>query len=171
MSTTLVTYDDTFLPEIKEIFFESSVKKDFKDEAEKEAFFYKYAGFYLHHFPELCFVALKEKRVMGYVLGSTITDSDELLKLQPHLKIFASEYVLFPAHLHINCHHESRGMGLGRILIAAFERALNERNINGLHIMTGVNSENRKFYKKVGFDHEVMEDFHGSVILFMGKKL
>lgn len=175
MSATIVSYqsvekDPAVQKELREIFFESSTKKEFKDEAEKEAFFYKYLGFYLEHYPKLAWVALTDK-VLGYVVVSPQSKSEELIKLQPHLKVFDPECEKFPAHLHINCHSDSRGLGVGSRLINEAVEALKNSNIRGLHIMTGLASQNRSFYRKLGFSFEVERNFHGSSILFMGKSL
>lgn len=170
MSAVIAAFDKKFLPEIREIFFESSTKKTFKDEAEKEAFFYKYLGFYLEHFPELCLVAV-DKKVLGYVVCSPESNLSDLVKLQPHLKNFERYFNKFPAHLHINCHADSRGQGIGSKLIVETEKKLGAMNIKGLHIMTGNDAANQGFYKKLGFNFQVVEDFQGSHILFMGKEL
>lgn len=170
MSALIVPLDIKHMKEVREIFFESSTRKEFKDEAEREAFFYKYVGYYLKHYPQLCFVAVKD-RVLGYIVGSPQSTEAELVSIQPHLNIFSREYQEYPAHLHINCHHESRGMGVGSLLVGKLIECLKLNNINGLHIMTGANAHNQSFYKKLGFDYEVVEDFRGSPILFMGKKL
>lgn len=175
MSANIVSYqsvakDPAVQKELREIFFESSTKKEFKDVAEKEAFFQKYLGFYLEHYPELAWVAMSDK-VLGYVVVSPESNSEELTKLQPHLKTFDSECEKFPAHLHINCHSDSRGLGVGSKLIHKVVQTLKKNNIKGLHIMTGLASKNRSFYKKLGFSFEVERNFHGSSILFMGKSL
>ena len=156
--------------QLSEIFFESSSKKDFPDEASRESFFYKYLGFYLEHFPELTLVA-EEKRILGYVVAAPDSSIPELNKIQPHLEIFKEHIQKYPAHLHINCHAESRGQGLGSKLITRIEEVLRTSNINGLHIMTGPDSLNRNFYRKLGFTYEFIGDFQGSPILFMGKVL
>lgn len=158
------------LAEIREIFFESSTKKSFKDPAEKDAFFEKYLGFYLRSFPELVWIA-QGARVLGYVVASPDSHGEELLRLQPHMQTFENLFIDYPAHLHINCHHESRGLGVGSKLIEAVIKALKEQNIVGLHIMTGPDSPNRAFYKKLGFDFESQLPFQGAPILFMGKRL
>jgi ribosomal protein S18 acetylase RimI-like enzyme len=170
MSADIILYDEKFLPEMKEIFFESSTKKDFKDEAEKEAFFFKYLGYYLKQFPDLALVAVSDK-VLGYVVSAPVSDGSDLFKIQPHLELFQSEFDSFPAHLHINCHHESRGLGIGSKLILEMEKMLKALKITGVHIMTGPLSENRSFYKKLGYTHSIEQNFHDSPILFMGKSL
>lgn len=174
MSATVVPYlsvKGKVEEELKEIFFESSTKKEFKDEAEKEAFYFKYLGFYLSHYPELAWVALQKEKVLGYVVVAPETNTSELQKIQPHLSVFHKDSEKFPAHLHINCHFESRGMGVGKALVETVIDALKTKNIKGLHIMTGPASKNRSFYKKLGFEYETESNFHGSPILFMGKSL
>lgn len=170
MSAAIVSYRPEFLSEITEIFFESSLKKDFKDQQDKEDFFFKYLGFYLKQYPELALVAV-DNRLLGYVVASPESLSPELQRIQPHLKVFSASFAKFPAHLHINCHHEARGKGIGKRLMQQIELLLKERGLAGLHIMTGNDSENQNFYKKLGFHHEVKEDFQGSSILLMGKSL
>ncbi len=161
---------DQILNEIREIFFESSTKKEFKDNEEKELFFEKYLGYYLTHHPELTFIAL-DKKVLGYIVAAPDSNASGLHALQPHLGVFKKYFNKFPAHLHINCHHESRGLGVGGLLILALENKLKSLNILGVHIMTGADSINRKFYQKSGFDFEAVESFRDSSILFMGKCL
>lgn len=158
------------LPEIREIFFESSTKKDFKDESEKEQFFYKYVGYYLEHFPDLALV-YEYERILGYILGAPISDDEKLFDIQPHMRGFMSHFKDYPSHLHINCHFESRGKGVGKKLVQALEKLLTSRNIKGLHIMTGIDSANKTFYHKLGFNFEVVGSFKGSPILLMGKNL
>lgn len=159
------------MEQVREIFFESSTKKDFKDEAEKESFYEKYLGFYLRHYPELAWVALDDGQVLGYLVGTSSSCDEELMRIQPHLSVFKKYYKNYPAHLHINCHAQSRGQGIGAQLVKAFEERLKTMNIGGFHIMTGPDALNKKFYQKLGLDFEVVENFHASPILFMGKSL
>lgn len=163
-------FEEKHLLEVKEIFFESSTRKSFKDEAEKGAFFYKYVGFYLKHYPDYAFVAYAD-RVLGYVVGAPETLEEELLLIQPHLLSFKDYFTEYPAHLHINCHSEARGMGVGQQLVSELLKRLEASKIKGLHIMTGADARNKSFYHRLGFTFEVIENFQGSPILFMGKSL
>jgi ribosomal protein S18 acetylase RimI-like enzyme len=171
MSTTVVPLAPPHLPGVREIFFESSSRKSFRDDEERELFFRKYVGFYVDGYPELCLVALRDGVVRGYLVGAPASGGEELLTLQPHLTVFQREFEAFPAHLHINCHRDARGQGIGGSLMEKFEALLREMNIAGLHIMTAPDSPNKCFYRRLGFHREVLEDFKGSPILFMGKKL
>lgn len=161
---------DKDLAELREIFFESSTRKEFADEEEKENFFYKYVGVYLKHFPEYLWVA-REGRILGYMAGSPVTDEGELLRVQPHLPVFQKFFTNYPAHLHVNFHPDARGMGLGSKLFSQLEKQFQEAGIRGVHIMTGPDSRNKIFYQRLGFDFEVTLDFRGSPILLMGKRL
>jgi GNAT superfamily N-acetyltransferase len=157
--------------EVREIFFESSTRKTFKDDGEREDFYQKYLGFYLTHFPEFAKVAILDKKVLGYVVVAPKTEGVELVLLQPHLVLFKDYFEKYPAHLHINCHHLSRGLGVGTLLIESIVQELKGRDIRGLHIMTSAGSKNVNFYRKLGFTFETEEEFHGSAILFMGKSI
>lgn len=162
MPALIVPFGPKHLKELTEIFFESSTRKEFANVEARDVFFYKYVGYYLEHYPEYCLVAW-DKRVLGYVLGAPETTGD-IFRIQPHLEYFKAEYARFPAHLHMNCHHEARGQGIGGQLVEGFVKLLSGP---GLHIMTGPESLNKNFYRKHSFSFEnVSHD-----ILFMGRPL
>jgi ribosomal protein S18 acetylase RimI-like enzyme len=168
MSAVIIsTYSSSDLTQVEEIFLESSVKKIFKDDEEKRQFHWKYLGSYLERSPELALVAKKDGKVLGYVCGSLVTD----FEMQPHMKIFEDLLRKYSSHLHINCHFESRGLGIGSLLILELEKRLQALNTFGLHIMTGPDSKNRSFYHKLGFSFEEKRLFEDRPILMMGKTL
>lgn len=156
-----------FEDQVAEIFFASSTKKVFETQKEKDDFFWKYVGFYLAYYPEYAWLAVKEGRVLGYVFGMPFTQDPSLYLIQPHLKAFEEYFKTYPAHLHINCHESSRGQGVGKLLVEKLWQQLVSEGSIGLHIMTGPESENRKFYQKLGFGFELVN----KGILFMGKGL
>ncbi len=158
------------LQELKEIYYESSSRKDFKDAADKEAFFQKYLGYYLSHFPEYVWVA-KTDRILGYMIGAPETKLPDFYRLQPHLEAFENYFRDYPGHLHVNFHADARGMGLGSKLFSELEKEFQRMKIRGVHIMTGPDSRNKSFYQRLGFNFEVTLDFKGSPILLMGKSL
>ncbi len=164
---SLIGRGDSVKEELREIFFESSTKKVFLSDEEKETFYWKYMGFYLAHYPEFVWIGLKDEKVLGYILGMPFSHDPSLYSIQPHMEAFKEEYLEFPAHLHINCHLDSRGMGLGQELVKFFEDQLRRSGCRGLHAMTGPDSRNRSFYQKLGFDFEVTKNG----ILFLGKSL
>jgi ribosomal protein S18 acetylase RimI-like enzyme len=164
MSASLVQYSSEFKSLVEEIFFESSTKKEFKDQNERDEFEWKYLGYYLKNYPQYAWIALKEGKVLGYVLGMPQTIDPELYSLQGHLKAFEEHFKSYPAHLHINCHKEARGQGIGKALAQKLLNQMAAEKIPGLHIMTGVTSENRHFYERLGFDFSVTNN----TVLFMG---
>jgi len=170
MSALITPYSKEMLSEVREIFFETSAIKEFKDHPSKEAFFYKYLGYYLEHYPQLAFVVV-DKNVLGYVVAASETLLKDLVLIQPHLEVFSQEIKTYQAHLHINFHLSAQGQGFGRKLIAQVESVLKSHDIKGLHVMTGPDSQNRFFYQKLGFTFQSVKDFQGSGILFMGKTI
>ncbi len=156
------------LIELREIYFDSSSRKDFKDSQDKEAFFQKYMGHYLSRFPDYVWVA-RSDRILGYMIASPVTKDPDLYRLQPHLETFEKYFEDYPAHLHVNFHGDARGMGLGSKLFSELEKELQRMNIRGIHIMTGPDSRNKSFYHRLGFTFEVTLEFLGSPILLMGK--
>lgn len=156
--------------ELRDIFFESSIRKEFKDQLEKEAFFRKYLGFYLECFPELVWVA-RQGRILGYMVGSPVTRNHEIFTLQPHLQSFDSYFDAYPAHLHVNLHADARGMGLGSKLFSELEKQIQGMKIRGIHIMTGPDSRNKSFYRRLGFTFEVTQSYECNEISLLGKSL
>lgn len=158
------------IEELREIYFESSGRKDFATADEKEAFYEKYLGHYLDHYPEYVWVA-REGRILGYMIGSPVTNDPEFYLIQPHLRVFEEFFEDFPAHLHVNFHPMARGMGLGSKLFSELEKQFQGMKIRGIHIMTGPDSRNKMFYQRLGFNFEKTLDFRGNPILMMGKSL
>ena len=156
------------LDQVHEIYFESSARKEFKDQKDKDSFAYKYLGYYLERHPEYCWIALDE-RVLGYIVASPQTSDPKLLALQPHLIEFQEYLSRFPAHLHINCHVSSRGQGIGGMLVRKLEEKLKAEKSPGMHIMTSKSSDNVRFYSKLGFSFETDRIFNGADLHFMGK--
>lgn len=156
MSKIIITVlTKNYLSQVEEIFFESSTKKDFTSQKERDEFQWKYLGYYIQHFPELCWIALEADKVLGYLVCAPETDTQEFYLIQPHLLKFKDQYERFPAHLHMNMHFESRGKGVGSLLLKHCFKELKTRRVNGLHILTGKDSKNREFYLKLGLTHAV----------------
>lgn len=145
----------------------SSIKEFSSDEA-RTKFLYKYFGFYYEKFPGFCWYAQKENKGLGYCLGTPVTDSSFFV-YQPHLEVFNDLYEDFPAHLHINLHPDSQGLGIGKLLIEKWEDVARAHGARGMHIMTGVDARNKSFYLRQGFTTEVVRNYKGHPILFMGK--
>jgi GNAT superfamily N-acetyltransferase len=154
---------------VVDIFYESSYKKEFNSEIEKNDFLYKYLGIYKDKYPDLFLVAVKNEEVLGYICG--VHDSKletSLYDLLPHYSLFEDLYAKYPAHLHINLSSKSRGLGVGSILIEAFEELSSS---GGIHLITGPKARNRSFYLKNNYSFECIREFKGLELLFMGKTL
>jgi len=166
----LSSLEDKVIPSIKEIFFLSSSKKEFRDQEHKEAFFNRWCGGYLTHYPDWFYLLMVEEEILGYLAGAI--DSHEVVeKLKvPGLEVFLDLYDLYPAHLHINFHPKSRGLGLGSLLVNNF---INEiKNISpGCHLITSPNERNVEFYRRLGFVDEFTRKKGDYPLLFLGKKL
>jgi hypothetical protein len=110
---------------------------------------------------------LNGANVLGYIVGMPFTNDSSLFSLQPHLKKFEHLFSDYPAHLHINCHIDGRGKGVGRSLVDQLLGQIRRESVPGIHIMTGKSSDNRYFYEKLGFDFSQIS----GEVLFMGKRL
>lgn len=154
------------LEEVANIFFSASNVKEFKSIEEREKFFYRWCGQYLEKYPQYFVVAFEGEKVLGY----SCSHPDSLAALEefkiPGQKFFKELFSSYPQHLHINCHEDSRGKGVGRLLI---ERQ-SELNGAGIHVITEKGADNCGFYRALGFDREEEADFKGHTLLFMGKK-
>ena len=104
------------------------------------------------------FVALNgnnPKEVLGYICASPDTNKDdELFKENPYLSIFQDLYETYPAHLHINCHANARGKGVGEKLLQTLEEKLRHNGLKGLHLITSPQAQNVNFYHKYGFSED-----------------
>lgn len=167
--STLHEHSNRF-EEVMDIFFESSTKKEFASVEERVRFLVKYLGVYFQSYPELCFIALKDDKILGYCCGMPNTPH-ELYQLVPHLELFQDQYGLYPAHLHINCHAESRGQGVGALLMNAFETEMKNQGVEGVHVVTSPTARNVHFYEKLHYDHRVERNFEGTMLLLLGKTL
>lgn len=155
---------------VSQIFFETSSRKNFNSEREKNSFRHKYLDLYLDNDEALCFVAQEGVEVIGYLVGSFHT-GDVYTKMAEYYKYFASEIKNYPAHLHINLTSQARGKGTGKKLIEQFIFELKSKNVPGVHIITLKSALNTHFYRACNFSFE-KEDISNSLgLLFMGRSL
>ncbi|MBD64311.1 MAG: hypothetical protein CME62_03840 [Halobacteriovoraceae bacterium] len=132
----------------------------------------KYFTYYIENHSSLFFVAINERKVLGYICGMKASlEHPTLFQTYPYLKLFQDELISYPAHLHINVAPGNQGMGVGRKLMDKFVQALSQGNVLGVHIVTVVNAANNKFYQKSGFTFEKTHNFADKQLLFMGKSL
>lgn len=159
---------------LKEIFFLSADPRNVTtDAAKNEAFFNKWTSYYFEQRPDWILLAWEENRLLAYLMCEP--DSARALeyfaKVNPSYSVFKDLFVPFPAHLHMNAHPEARGRGIGGQLIETTAERLRQKSVPGLHLITSPSQRNTQFYRKNGFTHEVLRDWKGYPLLFMGKKI
>jgi ribosomal protein S18 acetylase RimI-like enzyme len=160
-----------FLADIKEIFFDSSEKKDFTSEEAKADFFHHWCGQYLQKFPETFLVFVSDDKAVGYLCYVEDTNSSYKDLGISSMDHFKEVYTNFPAHLHINVHSSQRGKGLGAKLLVEMERRLMKKDIPGVFLITDPTARNVSFYKRNGYDFA--QEYHTEKygLLLLGKKL
>lgn len=166
---------DHQLSETIKIFFQTSSIQNFKTNDDKELFLYRYFGFYQESHPELFFVALHEKSddiPLGYICGMDSSFNDPaVLELQPQLEFFSEVASTYPSHLHINISPLFHGQGIGGKLMQTFEGELAKKDCSGVHIITTPEAGNTVFYRKRGFDFELVKKINKVDLLLMGKSI
>lgn len=169
---------DRYYREAESIFWETASTQSFDSEVSRDAFRWRYFGYYTVHAPELFLLAIDAYgRVLGYICAVRDTRSHrELYTIASHIPVFDDLYDTYPAHLHINLGEASRGRGLGSLLIGELETRLARQGATGLHLVTSVGARNVRFYRKNGFEHAVERRLPddadgGPPLLFLGKRL
>lgn len=153
--------------QVVEVFWETTTRKEFASETERQQFQHQYLDVYLD---QLAFVAVEHHQVMGYIVGQLDTLKTEA-SWPAHLSIFREEYTQYPAHLHINCCNASQGKGLGGQLLAALETELRGLGVKGLHLITAAEARNVNFYKKYGYLEIAQRPWKTAQLLMLGKIL
>jgi GNAT superfamily N-acetyltransferase len=151
-------------PSVREIFWETSAKKDFKDQAEKDNFQKKYLDFYLDHSEFIGFVFEEEGEVQGYIIGLKYF-ALELYTLHPIYKNFTDLINEFPSELHINLTQSTQGKGVGSQLLSRLEQEL---KTSGVFLLTNKSARNYQFYLKNNY--QCLKELSNGVV-FMSKKL
>lgn len=162
------------LPYVRDVFFLSSTRKEFKSAHDRETFWDNYTRYYLYEKPDYNLIASTVDRpVSGYLMGcddsaAALPFYKDRLAFYAH---FADQFEAYPAHFHINTHPDKRGMGIGSYMLNRFVETLRERGVRGVHLVTSPDAENRAFYQKNGFTFELVRRWRGIPLLFMGRDL
>lgn len=155
--------------QLDEIFFESSSRQSFESIESRDSFKFQWLNSYLLNYPEFCFLALRDDVVIGYIVGAPDTSKHLSIVENKSYEVFADQFSRYPAHLHINCHKDSRGSGVGGSLINCFQNKLAKEGISGLFIITSPDARNCFFYKKNGLDNIIDRDFNSIPLRFMSR--
>lgn len=168
--TSLAELDNKFLflQQVEAIFFEASSLKEFSSLERKQAFYQRWCKDYQDFYPQEFLIMSQGQKVLGYLSGCK--DSGAAVgKLEvPGYALFADMFDEFPAHLHINFHHDCRGMGLGGQLVNCYLNQLKHQGVRGAHLVTSPGAQNVSFYQKLGFEHKLQREFKDMPLLFMG---
>ena len=159
---------------IREIFFASSARQDFASSEERQQFFSNWTDFYTKQDPYANLLAVDaNNHILGYLMGCQ--DSARALlyysEKNPSYLLFEDQFKYYPAHFHVNCHPDARGLGIGSLLISHFIEKLRKDKVAGVHIVTSPNADNRSFYARNKFDFELIRERKGHQLLFMGRKI
>ena len=157
------------LAALEDIFFLSTLRKDFASEEERAAFFRTWTGWYVERAQQDIWFALDgEGAIIGYLTGcKDSAGAVELARTIPKYEVFADRFAAFPAHLHVNVRPGFRDRGIGRALVDRFAEDCRADGLPGLHLVTGVFARNVAFYQRAGFTAATQR----GPLLFLGRRL
>jgi GNAT superfamily N-acetyltransferase len=158
---------------IEEIFFATSPSAKTLRPDEREPFKERWLGRYIAYDIESFFVAITEvSTVAGYLAGCL--DNPAHNPRFADIGYYASFAPLcdcYPCHLHINLDERYRNRGIGSALIDAFAAQAESAGRSGIHVVTGEQARNVRFYEKNEFRPLATARWNGAVAVFMGRLL
>lgn len=178
MSISIQTFvnrsDQATFHRIREIFFLSANPANVSDDPIKnEAFFTKWTSYYFENRPDFISLATEDDEVLAYLMCEPDSEKARTYfkNILKSYDLFADLFQEFPAHLHMNAHPKARGKGVGTALVDNLKTRLKKMQVPGVHLVTSPAERNVSFYRKNGFTHEILRDFRGHPVLFMGQRL
>jgi GNAT superfamily N-acetyltransferase len=158
---------------IEEVFFLSTARRRFASAAEKQRFFDRWTGYYRDSEPHRFLLAMApDGRVAGYLTGCA--DSRAARRLYddiPYYDVFEDLFEAYPAHLHVNCHPDFRGRGIGTRLVDSFVQGCAAADLSGVHLVTTPAARNVGFYRRCGFDFSETRAWQDRKLLFLAMAL
>jgi len=158
---------------VEEIFYLSSSRREFGNPDEKLRFLERWTGYYRRNEPQHFLLATApDGRVAGYLSGCA--DSRAARRLYsdiPYFAVFEDLFEVYPAHLHVNCHPEFRGRGIGTALIKAFIEVCSAAKLAGVHLVTSPGARNVNFYRRCGFGFSLTRNWRENELLFLAMAL
>ena len=158
---------------VREVFFRTSPYGRSLKGADREEFFFNWAGWYMDNVPEQTLLLRgPENKIIGYLVGCfDSTSAGELFKRIFYYKELARWYTDYPAHFHVNCHPDYQGVGYGKALVERFGSDAEAAGVRGLHVVTGSTARNRRFYEQLQFRECVQILIGGRSLVLLGKYL
>jgi GNAT superfamily N-acetyltransferase len=163
----------TYLGDIDDIFFQSSAKRDFSSQEEKQAFREMSLGRYIEKHLSSFFVALDaDGRAVGYLAGSlenpiTLNHFNDVAYFRS-IEDICRDY---PAHLHVNVAERYRNRGLGTSLVGRFVEWAKLHSVKGIHLVTSSTAQSIPFYRRSGFIQLRTFPWNSGISVCMGRKL
>lgn len=170
---TEIADKDSLMPALDAIFFEASATKSFASAKQRAAFRERWLGRYLADEPQWAYVARGAGgAVVGYLVGS-IDDPRRSGRYGDvgYFLDFADLTQDYPAHLHVNLAPGHRNRGIGAKLIDAFAADAAKAGAAGMHVVTGADSRNVRFYERNGFRELGRATFNAHEVVFLGRAL
>jgi GNAT superfamily N-acetyltransferase len=163
----------THVPDIEDIFFQSSAKRDFCTEKERQSFREKWLGRYILKHRDSFFVAFDDAgRAIGYLAGclenpTTLYHFNDI----GYLSFIDDICQIYPGHFHVNVAEQCRNHGLGVVLVEQFANWARFRAVPGIHLVTSSTSRSVPFYRRSGFSELRTFPWNSGTAVCMGRKL
>jgi GNAT superfamily N-acetyltransferase len=161
------------LGDIDDIFFKSSVRRDFSGQDEKQAFREMSLGRYIEKHRSSFFVALDDDgRTVGYLAGClenplTLNHFNDV----SYFGCIGDICQDYPAHFHVNVAERYRNRGLGTALVQRFADWAKLHSVKGIQIVTSSTSRSIPFYQRSGFVELRTFPWNSGISVCMGRKL
>jgi GNAT superfamily N-acetyltransferase len=162
-----------YLADIEEIFFQSSARRTFGDQEERQAFRDMFLDRYFLRHRDSFFVALDDAgRAIGYLAGclENPTTLDHFNDVS-YFRYIADICQDYPAHLHVNVSQPFRNLGLGTQLVERFAGWTRLHSVAGIQIVTSSTSRSIAFYKRSGFIELRTFPWNSGFSVCMGRRL
>lgn len=161
--------------QIDTIFFDAAGPRSFASAEARSAFHALWLGDYLQLDPDLAFIAhTRTGEICGYVVGHIGAPAHEArFACLSYFQSFADLNQRFPAHLHINLARNWRSHGIGGALVQRLiaEILQQEPHCPGVHVVTGRDARNVRFYVRNGFCPRACVSWNDRRLLFLGRSL
>jgi GNAT superfamily N-acetyltransferase len=158
----------TVLDQATEIFFETSLRKNFETSAERNAFLARWFGHYVAAEPRSFLFAIDGAgAVRGYLAGCIDSFDGSAGVVTSDISYYTAAFCranrAYPSHFHINVKPGFQGRGVGRRLLTCFVKLCATSGSSGIHVVTGAESPAVLFYEACGFRKTAL--IGGSVVL------
>jgi GNAT superfamily N-acetyltransferase len=156
---------------IDAIFFEASNTKSFESDEVRAAFRERWLGAYLRDDSRFAYLAMTSAGdVAGYLVGSISDPASAQSPRSGGGDAFRDVSREYPAHLHVNVAPAYRSRGIGGRLIDAFIADARRAGAEGVHVVTGTDSPNVRFYDRNGF-REIARGGPARTLVFLARAL